>query len=280
MYESAKLIAKQILTDNMSDYEKVLAIHDYIVLNATYDHNIVEAGLTTEESTAYDAFYLEGVFNDGFAVCSGLSRAFTLLCGIEGIKTIVATGTASGGGHAWSKVLLDIDKTDNDYIKKWYIVDITWDDATKDSNYEILRYNNFLISDAEATSNGHTEDATYQSTRSSVALTYDKYENAVSSDLYYYKNEVLSYDDGTLHSGDLYIESNEELNNVFGYLNTLTLTEDHYCLQLYIESSYYGLGVMFNINASTYFGNTNIDDNYTLEKSYENGYLSYYFEKK
>ena len=41
-----------------------------------------------------------------FAVCDGLSKAYVLLCAIEGIDCVKVNGKADGAGHAWNKVYL------------------------------------------------------------------------------------------------------------------------------------------------------------------------------
>lgn len=89
----------------------------------------------------YYGYYLEGIFLDKFykkdmhAVCDGKSKAFVLMCGIEGITAVRISGKASSdgknfGGHAWNKVLLDLNGTGD---KEWYFVDTTWGDVGDNS---------------------------------------------------------------------------------------------------------------------------------------------------
>lgn len=49
------------------------------------------------------------------------------------------------GGHAWNKVLLDLNGTGD---KEWYFVDTTWGDVGDDSK-EFLSHAYFLLSDDE-----------------------------------------------------------------------------------------------------------------------------------
>lgn len=104
----------------------------------------------------YYGYYLEGIFLDKFykkdmhAVCDGKSKAFVLMCGIEGITAVRISGEASSdgknfGGHAWNKVLLDLNGTGD---KEWYFVDTTWGDVGDDSK-EFLSHAYFLLSDDE-----------------------------------------------------------------------------------------------------------------------------------
>lgn len=166
IYDNAKDALSYIVSDEMSEYEKVHAIYDYIIYNVRYDHDCANAedkyvsgNLSLNEKMKYYGYYLEGIFLDKFykkdmhAVCDGKSKAFVLMCGIEGITAVRISGEASSdgknfGGHAWNKVLLDLNGTGN---KEWYFVDTTWGDVGDDSK-EFLSHAYFLLSDDEVKS--------------------------------------------------------------------------------------------------------------------------------
>lgn len=170
IYDNAKDALSYIVSDEMSEYEKVHAIYDYIIYNVRYDHDCANAedkyvsgNLSLNEKMKYYGYYLEGIFlnkfykNDMHAVCDGKSKAFVLMCGIEGITAVRISGEASSdgknfGGHAWNKVLLDLNGTGD---KEWYFVDTTWGDVGDDSK-EFLSHAYFLLSDDE-TVNTHRE---------------------------------------------------------------------------------------------------------------------------
>lgn len=170
IYDNAKDALSYIVSDEMSEYEKVHAIYDYIIYNVRYDHDCANAedkyvsgNLSLNEKMKYYGYYLEGIFLDKFykkdmhAVCDGKSKAFVLMCGIEGIAAVRISGKASSdgknfGGHAWNKVLLDLNGTGD---KEWYFVDTTWGDVGDDSK-EFLSHAYFLLSDDEA-KNTHVE---------------------------------------------------------------------------------------------------------------------------
>lgn len=170
IYDNAKAALSYIVSDEMSEYEKVHAIYDYIIYNVRYDHDCANAedkyvsgNLSLNEKMKYYGYYLEGIFLDKFykkdmhAVCDGKSKAFVLMCGIEGITAVRISGEASSdgqnfGGHAWNKVLLDLNGTGD---KEWYFVDTTWGDVGDDSK-EFLSHAYFLLSDDE-TENTHRE---------------------------------------------------------------------------------------------------------------------------
>lgn len=129
IYDNAKDALSYIVSDEMSEYEKVHAIYDYIIYNVRYDHDCANAedkyvsgNLSLNEKMKYYGYYLEGIFLNKFykkdmhAVCDGKSKAFVLMCGIEGIAAVRISGKASSdgknfGGHAWNKVLLDLNGT-------------------------------------------------------------------------------------------------------------------------------------------------------------------------
>lgn len=171
IYDNAKDALSYIVSDDMSEYEKVHAIYDYIIYNVRYDHDCANAedayvsgNLSLNEKMKYYGYYLEGIFLDKFynkdmhAVCDGKSKAFVLMCGIEGITAVRISGKASSdgqnfGGHAWNKVMLDLNGTGN---KEWYFVDTTWGDVGDDSK-EFLSHAYFLLSDDEV-KNTHVEN--------------------------------------------------------------------------------------------------------------------------
>ena len=170
IYDNAKDALSYIVSDEMSEYEKVHAIYDYIIYNVRYDHDCANAedkyvsgNLSLNEKMKYYGYYLEGIFLNKFykkdmhAVCDGKSKAFVLMCGIEGITAVRISGEASSdgknfGGHAWNKVLLDLNGTGD---KEWYFVDTTWGDVGDDSK-EFLSHAYFLLSDDEV-KNTHRE---------------------------------------------------------------------------------------------------------------------------
>ncbi|MGN0968862.1 MAG: leucine-rich repeat protein [Oscillospiraceae bacterium] len=130
--QKAEEILGGIITENMSEYEKVKAIHDYLVNHTRYQYSL--AGISAAHAIL-----------NGTAICEGYSNAFLLLCELSDIDCLFVSGTA-GGGHAWNKVRVD---------GVWYNVDVTWDDPT--GGADTLRYDYFLISDA-ALSKDHTWD--------------------------------------------------------------------------------------------------------------------------
>lgn len=119
-------------TTGLSDYEIELLVHDAIVEKVTYDTAAANSSTVDVAHTAY------GALVDSSAVCDGYSSAFMYVLDYYGIEARVVTGTASGGGHAWSMVQLD---------GSWYEVDTTWDDGLEDYGYIYYKYFNITTSD-------------------------------------------------------------------------------------------------------------------------------------
>lgn len=217
IYSNAKNVLKRIITDDMTDLEKVHAIYDWICFNVAYDFELRDmTDVELKDSMEYYGYYLEGVFLDSAdrrAVCDGKSKAFVLLCGMEGITAIRVSGEAgvnpaNRGGHAWNKVLLDAD--DNGYAE-WYFVDTTWGDSEM-SGKEFTTHSYFLTSD-EANAATHVEkEGSYPAAEGS---SYDAY-----ADIAFVIDPTSATFNGYIglrYEGDLYIDNQEELNKLFTY---------------------------------------------------------------
>ncbi|MDR3215896.1 MAG: Ig-like domain-containing protein [Clostridiaceae bacterium] len=210
LYADARTIALTIMRDDMSDFEKVLAIHDWIVYFVEYDTPTANTNASTDIYVTNNSFYLEGVFNtvNRLAVCDGKSKAFVLLCAMENITALRIAGTANGGGHAWNKVLIDPDTNDDTAIKQWYVVDTTWGDrnglTSNGSEYEFLTHTYFLVSDEDIAAT-HTEMSYIKN--STEYVNYPVASNDASS--LYYKNKTFTYNNTTYSH---YITTDAELD--------------------------------------------------------------------
>lgn len=209
IYQNAKTILRQINTDEMSDYEKVLNIYDYIIGHNTYDNTIIDfmslsgnSYVTTFGNCA--VFYLEGILYDldhQYAVCDGISKAFALLCGIEGIECYKINGIAGGGNHAWNIVGFKKDISDTE--KSFYFVDITWSDrvySDSEIEKELPTHYYFLVD---------KEQLEIEGTRTYLWNPVD--EETVDYD--YYEESYLDVSQDI----NLLIQSQEELSNLGDY---------------------------------------------------------------
>lgn len=131
IYNTAKDILRCIISKGMNDFEKALAIYEYLITHVAYDYDTYET-LEAIPAASNACYYLEGVFEYGKAVCDGKSKAFVLLCGIEGISSVREFGySLEGSGHAWNYVKID---------GVWYCVDTTGGDAVKRADTSIAQF--------------------------------------------------------------------------------------------------------------------------------------------
>lgn len=206
VYEKMKAALREIISDDMSDFEKVRAIHDYLVMNVVYDNALYNLALSGASVKNYNGFYLEGVFDDKIAVCDGISKAFSAMANIEGIPCVRITGKKSGStgsvGHAWNKVLIN---------NKWYIADATSDNViltlSGGKQHEVLSLEYFLITDAEMSESYEasdyaelkaTTDYSARYTDNSFGVSPEKYDFIVDDDaeLNYLINSALKLSGG------------------------------------------------------------------------------------
>lgn len=125
-----KTAVRESVTSDMNDFQKALALHNWLATHCTYDH----AGNAGDNKyRAYGALCL------GTAVCEGYTEAYTMLARYVGLEV----GTASGGNHKWNQVKID---------GQWYNVDVTWDGQ---EGYRDVIYSNFMVSDSKLRKN-HT----------------------------------------------------------------------------------------------------------------------------
>ena len=177
------------ISSDMSDYEKELAIHDYIVMNCTYDsvnHNNDNNTIPDTSYTSYGALVL------GAAVCQGYSSAFKLFMNMLNIECDIITGQAGGESHAWNRV-----KIDGDY----YLVDVTWNSSiSKAKSNNRVHYDFFNLTD-EAMNASHTPNKPQTKVANSTRYNYFYYNNLVVSS----KNDFLAVLQDTLDKGENYV---------------------------------------------------------------------------
>ncbi len=151
-YEARVAAILKIIPDGLSEYEKALALHDYIVTHCEYDGTY----------SRYDAY---NVLVEGIAVCQGYTLAYTDLLNRVGIENMYVKSDTMN--HAWNLVKID---------GAWYHVDATWNDPY-DSDYVTprlgyVRHTNFLRSDTGITATGHSDWVVSQTATSTK---YDSY---------------------------------------------------------------------------------------------------------
>ncbi len=131
--ESIIKLARSITEGITTDYDKALALHDWVCENIFYDTDSIDGLSNNAPYIATD------VLNSKRAVCLGYSNIYAALCRSLDIPCNVVTGYALGVGtgettwnttniteaesnHAWNEVYLD---------NRWVIVDTTWNSKNK-----------------------------------------------------------------------------------------------------------------------------------------------------
>lgn len=124
-------IAQQLTESLTNDYDKAVALHDWVCSYLYYD----EDGLASDTTIPYQA---TEVIKNQKAVCLGFATLYAALCRSLDIPCNVVSGYALGIGndkewsdsniytdyqnHAWNEVYVD---------GRWVIVDVTWDCRNK-----------------------------------------------------------------------------------------------------------------------------------------------------
>lgn len=113
---------------NLTDYDKVKALHDYLVLQCEY---------TGGFASIYDALF------NGKTICVGYAGTFFRVLSKAGVPVTYECGI----DHAWNTVQID---------GTWYNVDVTWDDRGGNQ----VSYDYFLKNDKDFKHEGTSVNAT------------------------------------------------------------------------------------------------------------------------
>ena len=120
--ETLRQIIERIVRENApsgSDYDKALALHDWLISHAEYDYR--DSGIAYSSGS--------DMLRYGMGVCNGYAEAYALLLDEAGIENT----TAGNSIHIFNAVKAD---------GSWMYVDCTWDDMESDA-YTNHRYFGF-----------------------------------------------------------------------------------------------------------------------------------------
>ena len=122
-----ELIA-EIITDEMTDKEKIITFHDYIIDHTIYDSDYIASNLNDIDSPSHKAL---GPLFYGRSLCGGYSDVMALFLN----RLHLPNYRISSDDHIWNFVYLD---------NNWYHLDLTWDDPVTDSK-ENIKLDTFLL---------------------------------------------------------------------------------------------------------------------------------------
>ena len=110
----AERVVRDVCSHCASDYERALALHDYLVLKCSYKESL--QGHDSANATVR-------LFDTGFGVCDSYTRAYRLMLNMAGIENMFVSGVAQGENHCWNLVKLQ---------GSWVHVDCTYSDPMPD----------------------------------------------------------------------------------------------------------------------------------------------------
>lgn len=125
----AESVVNHVCVRYKTDYERAVALHDYLALNCCYD-----GGLGAEaKPDATSKLLLEGR-----GVCDGYAHAYGMMLSMAGIENRFIIGEGDGVEHIWNLVKLN---------NRWVHVDVTYDDPKPDKSGRVL-HSYFAIPDS------------------------------------------------------------------------------------------------------------------------------------
>ncbi len=131
-------VYNELITDNMTDYDKIKAIHDYIIDNSVYDEQRAN-NLYNDYQGEFSSNIATGPLLQDHGICSGYTDAMKLFLD----KMNIPNYKISSENHIWNLVYIN---------NKWLHLDLTWDDpvinngeiSTIDHTYFLIDTNKLL----------------------------------------------------------------------------------------------------------------------------------------
>ena len=150
---SIESVARFIAARTTDPFDRVKALHDWVVTRLTYDHASLQPG----QRKPQDA---QAVFLSRTAVCEGYARLLVELGRVTGDRIVFVggevrepNGELAPVGHAWNAVELK---------GAWYLVDATWDDPVVNGKSDTYRTDYLFIPPSLAAMDHLPEDARFQ----------------------------------------------------------------------------------------------------------------------
>jgi len=119
IYNKSKEVVNEIIKPNMSDSEKAIAIYSYLEKNSKYNYDALEYAMSGRNDFYQkypNCWNTYGILCEELGVCQSYAYAFNILAYECDLKSVMVTGTLTGGGHAWNAVNID---------NIWYMLDVT-----------------------------------------------------------------------------------------------------------------------------------------------------------
>jgi len=162
MHQKINEIISKCIRSGMSEREKALALHDWLIMNNHYD-------------LTYTIHSPEGVLLKGSGVCQSYAEAYSLLCTRAGLANKVLSGQTTSSSsffpenHAWNLVRID---------GRWYHIDCTWDDpVSSTAQVEVdnspavsgmERHEYFMLTDDQIKAKRHSWSSEYSADKGKI----------------------------------------------------------------------------------------------------------------
>jgi hypothetical protein len=161
---------------NLSDYDTIKEVHDYICNSTTYDYKAADNPTSSSYRYAYTAY---GALIKGKCVCQGYAQAFYRICKELGYSVRLSYSDV----HGWNLIMLD---------GKYYFVDCTWDDEAMDDNDMDNAYYYFLVDyDTLISQDSSINEHTISSSMADDEYYINTYANKYATESYDYDAEPL-----------------------------------------------------------------------------------------
>lgn len=198
--------ALAVIKPGMTDLDKALALHDYLVLHIAYAYKDY-----INDSLGGNVYNIYGALQEGKAVCQGYAYAYYILLNNVNIENRMVV--SNNMNHAWNMLKIG---------GKWYHVDVTWDDPVWDILGRV-RHEYFMLSDAAIKEKEHYDWSSYDPEQETPVADSDKYKdyfwgnvNAAMwyQDGYWYYVDSIDYTKGAIKRRTLSDSSEKVLKNL------------------------------------------------------------------
>ncbi|MGE7021581.1 transglutaminase domain-containing protein [Solibacillus cecembensis] len=181
LYVNAEVdkILPEIIKKGATEFEKVKAVHDYIVLNGSYSSNTKNSQYTTYT-----------FLTEQKGVCQAYALLMYKMLEELNVEAKYVKGYSNNERHAW--ILAKVSG-------EWYHVDPTWDDPIGNKNDEV-RYKYFMLTDKQMAKTHFWEQDEYPAAKS------EKYKGfQVANQAFTIKNQFyfISEKDKKMYQMDL-----------------------------------------------------------------------------
>lgn len=146
IYAVALKILKKEMPDSSSDVEIAASAYRAIGMETCYDYKLLSLGQAVNPDVMRGHF-IDGALLDGIAVCDGLSKAYSLLLNMAGVRCGKISGKSktTSSGHAWDVAFVEggwrnVNPTAANSSATKFTEIVDWSDFLKAPSYMLTNY--------------------------------------------------------------------------------------------------------------------------------------------